>query len=76
MDAECVRCGEEYSIKRKALGYDTCLKCGDTVAQVQIAAKQKRIMPAGNKMGYTLMSLDLKTALSEAKGLARKTENQ
>ncbi len=26
---ECVKCGDAFNPKRKALGYDTCLKCGE-----------------------------------------------
>ena len=30
----CITCEEEYSDKRKALGYSTCLECGETEARV------------------------------------------
>lgn len=26
---ECVKCGDAYNPKRKALGYSTCLACGE-----------------------------------------------
>jgi hypothetical protein len=34
--AKCVSCGDTYPPKRQALGYTTCLPCGETQArQVQ-----------------------------------------
>ena len=30
----CITCEEEYSDKREALGYATCLSCGETEARV------------------------------------------
>ena len=29
MKPECVECGEQYNPRRLALGYHTCLECGD-----------------------------------------------
>ena len=37
--AECISCGEEYSDKRLALGYETCLICGENEARGIIAAR-------------------------------------
>ena len=37
--AECISCGAEYSDKRLALGYQTCLDCGESEAQGIIAAR-------------------------------------
>ena len=37
--AECISCGAEYSDKRLALGYDTCLDCGEMEARGIIAAR-------------------------------------
>ena len=37
--AICVECEEEYPIKRKQLGYRTCLDCGERSA-VRIASKR------------------------------------
>jgi len=31
--AICITCEEDYSDKRKALGYGTCLECGETEAK-------------------------------------------
>ena len=30
---KCTNCGEEYNHRRKELGYDTCLGCGDRSAR-------------------------------------------
>ena len=30
----CITCEEDYSDKRHALGYSTCLSCGETEARV------------------------------------------
>ena len=37
--AYCVNCEEEYNDKRLALGYQTCLICGESEAQGIIAAR-------------------------------------
>ena len=37
--AICITCEEEYSDKRRELGYQTCLRCGETEARV-IAQKR------------------------------------
>ena len=37
--AVCINCEEEYSNKRVALGYPTCLDCGEMEAQGIIAAR-------------------------------------
>lgn len=47
--AICKDCGEEYHHKRKELGYDTCLDCGE----------DKKIFPtapAFNKGAYTIVT--------------------
>jgi len=31
--ATCIKCEEDYSDKRRALGYRTCLNCGEASAQ-------------------------------------------
>lgn len=49
----CIKCNdEEVNPKRWALGYKTCLSCGGVVAQEQKKAREKTVVPAGNKMGY------------------------
>ena len=37
--AECISCEEEYSDKRLALGYETCLICGENEARGIIATR-------------------------------------
>lgn len=63
--AICVNCESDYSDKRLALGYKTCLTCGEKDAQVLVAEKANRVFPAGNKQAYTLLSGDRKQALWE-----------
>lgn len=49
--AICKGCGDEYSYKRKQLGYNTCLDCGE----------EKRIFPtapAFNKGAYTIVTMN------------------
>ena len=45
-------CGEDYPDARHALGYRTCLSCGDTAAR----AVRFTVMPAYNKGAYQLIS--------------------
>ena len=54
--AICVECEEEFSDKRKALGYDVCLNCGAEHAREQAIAKSKRIQPHFNKGAYQYVS--------------------
>jgi hypothetical protein len=42
--AECITCEEEYSDKRLALGYETCLDCGQTDAVGIINARNKQTL--------------------------------
>ena len=42
--ATCNRCGEEFSDKRKALGYDICLDCGEEQAQALAELKKKKLL--------------------------------
>jgi hypothetical protein len=46
------KCGTEYLDKRKALGYETCLDCGEQEAQELVEQKKERIAPAYNKGAY------------------------
>ena len=45
----CITCEEEYSDKRKALGYSTCLDCGEAearvISQVRANAKLREMTP-------------------------------
>jgi len=41
MTPECIECGEEYNPKRQALGYNTCLECGDNNARTIYEARTR-----------------------------------
>ena len=47
----CYVCDEPINPKRAALGYDTCIVCGDKLARLD--RKRWTIVPAGSKQGYT-----------------------
>ncbi len=49
---QCFDCGEEFSPKRQALGYEHCLKCGDDYAKAEMDRKSKCVAPAFNKGAY------------------------
>jgi hypothetical protein len=72
--ATCLKCESDYSDRRKALGYELCLTCGEQHAAILTKEKSTRIMP-GHKSNYMLLSGDLKLALQEAKGMSSKTSN-
>ena len=52
MSPECVECGDDFSPRRHALGYYTCLECGDKEASKQTLAKARCTAPAYNKGAY------------------------
>jgi len=52
MTAMCLKCGDEYSAKRKALGYTTCLACGSVAAEKEAHRRSKCVAPAFNKGAY------------------------
>jgi ribosomal protein L37AE/L43A len=52
-EPECTECGESYDQRRAALGYSTCLDCGDVAAASERASWC--IAPAGHKQGETLV---------------------
>jgi len=54
--AICIECDEEYSDRRKALGYHTCLDCGQEAAEKEILRKARCTAPAYNKGGYMYIS--------------------
>ena len=62
----CITCEEEYSDKRKALGYNTCLECGETearaISQSRAYAKLQEMTP------YLSGSLAQPDALFEPRG--------
>lgn len=47
----CVSCGELYSAKRRKLGYQLCLDCGD-----QVAKSRKFTVVPMNKSNYFMVS--------------------
>ena len=62
----CTECGEEYSDRRKALGYNICLECGQQAAEREILFKASCTAPAYNKGGYMYV-----TSAKMAKDLGR-----
>lgn len=52
--AFCRLCGEDYPAGRAALGYHTCLDCGDAHASAERAAWT--IAPIAHKQGETLVT--------------------
>ncbi len=52
MIAICNECWNEYSVKRKKLGYKTCLDCGEANAKIEVARRSKCVAPAFNKGAY------------------------
>ena len=66
LKAICVECGDEYSIKRKELGYRTCLECGDANARREVERRKKCSAPAYNKGAYQYVG-----SVSVAKGVGR-----
>ena len=63
---QCFDCGEEFSPKRKALGYEHCLECGEGYAKKETIRKSKCVAPAFNKGAYMYVS-----SKSMAKDLGR-----
>lgn len=49
-DPECHVCGETYSQRRAALGYRTCLDCGDKAAAEERTSWTVVVLP---KQAYT-----------------------
>lgn len=50
--AICRKCGDSYPEKRRELGYDTCLSCGEEEAQDLASKRKEQIAPAYNKGAY------------------------
>ena len=66
MKAECIKCGDDFNIRRKDLGFHTCLSCGDLEATRQTNHKKKCLAPAYNKGAYMYV-----TSSSMAKEIGR-----
>ena len=54
--AECIICHDDYPSKRKHLGYNTCLKCGEKDANIEIQRRKKCVAPLFNKGSYQYVS--------------------
>lgn len=61
----CIECHTEYDARRKALGYKTCLDCGEATAR---AARASWCVAPGHKSNYMLI-----TNRAELIGLNNKT---
>jgi len=59
---ECIRCGEEYFLKRRILGYMTCKDCGDIEAR-----EVKRTVVPMHKSNYIML-----TDMADLKGINNK----
>jgi len=64
---ECVICGDGYDDERAELGFDTCLVCGQEVAEREMEEKFQRTAPAFNKGAYMYI-----TPESDLSSLGRK----
>ena len=53
-NAECVDCGASYPLRRAALGYKTCLTCGEQAARE--ARTSWCVAPIAHKQGATLIT--------------------
>ena len=63
---QCFECGEEFNPKRKELGYEYCLECGEVHAKVETIRKSKCVAPAFNKGAYQYVG-----SVEEAKFIGR-----
>ena len=64
--ATCISCGSDYPEKRKLLGYDICIVCGDEFAQKEAIRKSKCVAPLFNKGAYQYIG-----NVKEAKSIGR-----
>jgi hypothetical protein len=64
--ATCFDCGDKYPDKRKFLGYNVCIKCGDKIASDEVVRKSKCIAPLFNKGAYQYIG-----NIKEAKHIGR-----
>lgn len=62
----CNSCGSNFPVKRKKLGYNTCIDCGDKEARKEALRKSKCVAPLFNKGAYQFIS-----NIKEAKHLGR-----
>ena len=52
----CLVCDEEVDSRRIALGYLTCLFCGQGEAKLETARKERMTVSQGHKQGLTFVS--------------------
>ena len=64
--ATCIFCGNNYCMEWKAIGFRTCLSCGDKSALNQIEEKKSRVTCAYNRSGLMYVA-DIKTTLDYKK---------
>tara|TARA_R110002074_G_scaffold134272_1_gene278323 strand:+ start:512 stop:709 length:198 start_codon:yes stop_codon:yes gene_type:complete len=64
--AICKLCHEDYNDKRLALGFYTCLDCGDRAATKEAHRRRKCVAPAYNKGAYQYIG-DLTDAFNAGK---------
>ena len=58
----CNECGDDIPMERANLGYITCLKCGEAVAQRLVEKRRKQIGIVYNKGAYQYITeSDLKS---------------
>lgn len=50
--AICIKCFNDYPVKRLNLGYKTCIDCGDKEAKKEAIRKSKCTAPLFNKGAY------------------------
>lgn len=50
--AICIECEEEYSDRRREIGYEVCLNCGSAIAHQEALIKARRTAPAYSKGAY------------------------
>ena len=49
--SKCVECGESFQHERKAIGYDTCISCGE-----KLASEVKHTIVPMHKSNYVVVS--------------------
>lgn len=64
--AICVECNSTFSDKRKKIGYEVCLTCGDKFAHAESIRKSKCVAPLFNKGAYQYIG-----SIKEAKYIGR-----
>ena len=63
----CKSCGAEYSIKRKQIGFNVCLSCGDKIAK----SKKHTIVPMHKSNYMVVTDLRLLKGINNKGGLVK-----